>query len=73
MNATKENKRPSHIVWQVLGEGEKARWHRVGAGWQNSDGKGVSLKLDSCPLDGRVVIRESEQNAKDPATPALTE
>ncbi|MCK1463070.1 hypothetical protein IVB34_33115 [Bradyrhizobium sp. 2] len=61
MTATKENKRPTHIVWQVLGEGGTARWNRIGAGWPNRDGKGLSLKFDSLPLDGRVVVREHNQ------------
>ena len=61
MTNNKEDKRPTHIVWQVLGEGEKARWTRIGAGWVNRDGKGLSLKFDAYPVDGRVVVREQEQ------------
>lgn len=60
------NKRPSHIVWQVIGEGDKARWNRIGAGWPNRDGKGISLKFDALPLDGRVVVREHEQSEEAP-------
>ncbi|MCW5687099.1 MAG: hypothetical protein KIT76_00990 [Pseudolabrys sp.] len=57
---TKENEhnRPTHIVWQVNGEGDKARWTRLGAGWANSDGKGISLRMDAIALTGRTVIRE---------------
>jgi hypothetical protein len=62
MTATKETNRPTHIVWQVLGKADKARWNRIGAGWANSDGKGLSLKFDAYPVDGRVVVREHEQN-----------
>lgn len=62
MTATKENNRPTHIIWQVLGEGDKACWNRIGAGWPNRDGKGLTLKFDALPLDGRVVVREHEQN-----------
>lgn len=61
MTTNKEDNRPTHIVWQVLGEGKKARWNRIGAGWTNSDGKGLSLKFDAYPVDGRVVVREQEQ------------
>ena len=61
MTATKETKRPTHIVWQVLGEGDRAPWNRLGAGWPNRDGKGLSLKLDAYPLTGRIVMREHEQ------------
>lgn len=61
MTDTKETKRPTHIVWQVLGEGEKARWNRIGAAWPNRDGKGLNVKLDAFPLDGRIVLRDHEQ------------
>lgn len=60
---TKENeatRRPTHIVWQVIGEGENAFWTRLGAGWLNRDGKGISLRLDAVALTGRTVIREND-------------
>jgi hypothetical protein len=60
MNAKKTNqsKRPTHMIFQVIGEGEKARWLRVGAGWTNKDGKGLTLKFDAYPVVGRTVMRE---------------
>lgn len=61
MTTAKESKRPTHIIWQVIGEGEKSHWTRVGAAWPNRDGKGLNLKFDAFPLDGRVVVREHEQ------------
>lgn len=63
MTATKETKRPTHIVWQVLGEGDKARWIRIGAGWPNRDGKGLSLKFDAYPINGRIVVREHDRTS----------
>ncbi len=57
-----EAKRPTHVIWQVIGEGDKSRWTRIGAGWPNRDGKGLSLKFDAYPLSGRIVVREQEQN-----------
>jgi hypothetical protein len=62
--ATNDTKRPSHIIWQVIGENDKARWIRVGAAWANKDGKGLTLKFDAYPVAGRTVIREatSEEN-----------
>ncbi|MDR6871112.1 hypothetical protein J2Y55_002120 [Bosea sp. BE125] len=50
-------RRPDHIIWQVIGEGDAAKWVRVGAGWSNRDQKGVSLKFDSFPLTGRIQVR----------------
>lgn len=57
-----EAKRPTHAIFQVLGEGEKARWIRIGAAWLHKDEKGANLVFDALPLNGRTVIREvSEQ------------
>ena len=39
---TNEANRPSHIIWQVIGEGDKSRWTRIGAAWPNRDGKGLN-------------------------------
>ncbi len=58
MKNTNEGKRPSHAIWQVIGQGEQARWIRVGAAWTNRDGKGFTLKFDAYPVAGRTVIRE---------------
>jgi hypothetical protein len=61
-------KRPTHIIWAVTGEGDDAFWTRIGAGWTNRDGKGISLRLDCIPLRGRTVIREvtEEEPAGEP-------
>ncbi|WP_208352743.1 hypothetical protein [Pseudaestuariivita rosea] len=63
-NDTNTN-RPTHIIYQVTGEGETSYWHRVGAAWANKDGKGLSLKFDAIPLHGRIMIREIGDEAKD--------
>jgi hypothetical protein len=49
-----------HIKDTTAGEqGEKRGiWTRVGAAWQNKDGKGFSVVLDVVPLDGRLILRE---------------
>ncbi len=60
---TNKPKLPSHIIWQVMGEDEKARWIRVGAGWTNKVGKGLSLKFDAYPVAGRTVVRAYEPDA----------
>ncbi|MBY0382313.1 MAG: hypothetical protein K2W78_10385 [Xanthobacteraceae bacterium] len=57
MTKTANDKRPTHIVWQVMGEGDKARWTRIGAGWANHDGKGITLSFDAIPMNGRTVVR----------------
>lgn len=60
-NNANEPKRPTHAIYQVIGEGEKARWIRIGAAWANRDGKGFTLKFDALPITGRTVIRAVEE------------
>lgn len=54
---TKSN-RPSHTLFNVIGEGDDANWTRIGAAWAHKDGKGLNLDLDMIPMKtGRFVIR----------------
>lgn len=57
--------KPTHIVYHARafeGEGGEPRsfWTRVGAAWENKDGKGLSLVLDLLPADGRLVVRTAD-------------
>lgn len=62
MTKTANTKRPTHAIWQVIGEGDNTRWTRIGAAWANRDGRGLTLKFDAYPATGRTVVREySEQ------------
>lgn len=64
----KEPNRPTHGVYLVQGEGEKAFWTKIGAAWLHGDGKGANLILDAVPVSGRLVVREiTEQDAKQGA------
>lgn len=59
---------PSHIVYQVRdGADDKSYWTRIGAAWPHADGKGFNLQLAALPLDGRVIIRESQADEDRPA------
>lgn len=58
MTAT-ANRAPTHSLYVVHGDGETARWTRIGAAWPNQDGKGFSMKLDAMPVTGRVVLRQN--------------
>lgn len=54
----KSNKtRPTHAIYQVTGDDDKARWSRVGSAWMHKDMQGANLKFDSMPMHGRIVIR----------------
>lgn len=56
MTDTKSNK-PTHAIYSVQGEGEKAHWTRIGAAWPHKDGNGFSISLDCIPLNGRIQMR----------------
>jgi hypothetical protein len=52
---TKETKRPTHEVFQVTGEGDRARWTKIGIAFTHKGGKGLNILLDAVPLTGRTV------------------
>lgn len=55
--------RPTHFVYAVDGEGEKATWTRIGAAWphKNNDGFNVQL-VQGVSVSGRFVIRAAKDN-----------
>ncbi|MBN9074564.1 MAG: hypothetical protein J0H34_23755 [Rhizobiales bacterium] len=52
---------PSHGVYVVEGEGEKAFWTKVGAAWAHSDSEGFNVTLTALPINGRIVIRSRRE------------
>ena len=42
---TKPNK-PALELFHVSGEGENARWKKIGAAWTIKNGKGLNIRLD---------------------------
>jgi hypothetical protein len=67
---TKEPNRPTHGVYVVQGDGENARWVKIGAAWLHKDNKGANLTLDALPMTGKVVVREfseADSNATEGA------
>lgn len=60
-NTAPTKKRPTHVIWQVIGDGDKARWIRIGAAWPNKDGKGLYLKFDAYPVTGHISVREIKE------------
>lgn len=57
MKKNKSNN-PTHEVFHVVGDGETARWTKVGVGWQHADKEGMNLAINYSPLvEGRTVIR----------------
>jgi len=50
-------RKPDFRLFNVLGEGETAKWTPIGAAWQHRDGNGFSIFCDAVPLGGRIVMR----------------
>jgi hypothetical protein len=57
-------KTPDFIAWHVLTRGEKTFWNRVGASWLHHDGNGMSLQLETFPIDGRIVLRAPREETE---------
>jgi hypothetical protein len=60
-NSAPKNNLPTHGVFVVEGEGDKAFWTRVGAAWPHQDGDGFNVTLSAIPLSGRLVIRTRKE------------
>jgi hypothetical protein len=56
-------RRPSHRLYRVLGDGEGAIWTPIGAAWPNKDGLGFSISCDAVPLQGRIVMRATQERS----------
>lgn len=54
-------KAPDLIAWHVLQKGDKAFWTKVSASWHHKDGKGMTLQLETLPINGRIVLREPRE------------
>ena len=53
---------PSHGVFTVEGEGDRAFWTKIGAAWQHKDGDGFNVSLTALPLSGRITARNQVRN-----------
>lgn len=58
MAKTNAPKTPTHEVFHVVGDKDKARWTKIGIGWKHQDGEGMNLIINYTPLvEGRTVVR----------------
>lgn len=62
---TQPLKTPEYLAWHVAQKGEKSYWNRVGAVWAHKDGKGYTLQLETCPINGRIVLRAPLDDAPE--------
>ena len=57
-NTTNQSpKAPDYLAWNVTQKGDKSFWSKVGAAWLHKDRKGYTLQLETCPINGRIVLR----------------
>ena len=61
MSEPQSNKRPSHDVFSVEGEGKSSFWTKIGGAWSHDDGEGYTITLTCLPLNGRLVIRKPKR------------
>jgi len=59
MKQNQKSTRPTHAVYVVEGEGDDARWTRVGAAWTHDDGNGLNISLN------RLVVRKATSKGTD--------
>ena len=54
-------KTPDLEAFHVIKKGEKAFWTKIGASWNHGDGKGMTLQLETVPINGRIVLRQPKE------------
>lgn len=61
--ADKEHpKTPTHRAFSVIRrEGQDDFWLNLGLAFPHKDGKGLNVMLQAFPLDGKLVLREIEE------------
>lgn len=64
-NETQQQNAPDCLAWHVTQKGEKAFWNKVGAAWMHRDGRGYTLQLETCPINGRIVLRLPLEDAPE--------
>ena len=68
-----DNKQSSHQIYDVIPkEGENPERKKVGAAWQNKDGKGYSLDIELDIEGWRLVMREPFPGKDSDATSYTT-
>jgi len=62
MNRNEKPNKPTHGIYHVTGDGDKARWTKIGAAWAHDDNDGLSLSVEYLPAGthGRLVIRKAK-------------
>ena len=72
MAESEQLRQPTHRAYSVIRrEGQDDYWLNIGLVFPHKDGSGFNLILQAFPLDGKIVVREIQENdAAETATPA---
>ena len=62
---TQPRNAPDYIAWHVIEKSDKSYWTKVGAAWSHKDDKGFTLQLETCPINGRIVLRLPREDAPE--------
>jgi hypothetical protein len=65
-NQQPQKRKPTHDVLHVKGEGDNARWTKIGAAWMHENQGGLNVQLEFMPVgtDGRLVIKLRTEKPK---------
>ena len=65
---------PAKICYRLTvhetGGTPKSYWNKVGAAWKHKDGRGYTLQLETCPINGRIILRLPLEDAPETANDA---
>ena len=67
----RESRRTSGSGPRKRGEGQEDFWQALGAAFPHQDGKGFNIVLQALPIDGKIVLREPQEDDRE--QPALRE
>jgi hypothetical protein len=62
---TTKSNLPAFDVIAVNGEGDKARFIRIGAAWPAKGGEGFNLQLDALPIGNSLLLRPRKSASDD--------
>jgi hypothetical protein len=63
-----EKPKMTHRVYTVIKrENQDDFWLSIGAAFAHADGKGFNVILQALPIDGKVVLREPQEDEAQPA------
>src|ERR1700686_5514659 len=65
-NMSREVQQPSYRAYTVIKrDGQDDFWQALGAAFPHQDGKGFNIVLQALPIDGKIVLREPQEDDRD--------